>query len=69
MKFNKILLNLVSLTAILLSISVQAFTVDKMVIVSDDKGNGIVTLTNDESQPIFVQAKVDEINIVDGEQV
>ncbi|URM15071.1 hypothetical protein KLJ63_06495 [Vibrio splendidus] len=69
MKSNKILLNLVSLTAILLSISVQAFTVDKMVIVSDDKGNGIVTLTNDESQPIFVQAKVDEINIVDGEQV
>ena len=69
MKFNKILLNLVSLTAILLSMSVQAFTVDKMVIVSDDKGNGIVTLTNDESQPIFVQAKVDEINIVDGEQV
>lgn len=69
MKSNKILLNLVSLTAILLSISVQAFTVDKMVIVSDNKGNGIVTLTNDESQPIFVQAKVDEINIVNGEQV
>lgn len=69
MKSNKVLLNLVSLTAILLSISVQAFTVDKMVIVSDDKGNGIVTLTNDEPQPIFVQAKVDEINIVDGEQV
>ncbi|MEZ9776965.1 hypothetical protein [Vibrio sp. 10N.261.54.A5] len=69
MKSNKVLLNLVSLTAILLSISVQAFTVDKMVIVSDDKGNGIVTLTNDESHPIFIQAKVDEINIIDGEQV
>lgn len=69
MKFKKTLLNLVSLTAIFLSISVQAFSVDKMVIVSDDKGNGIVTLVNDESQPIFVQAKVDEVNIVDGEKV
>lgn len=69
MKFNKGLLNLVSLTPILLSISVQAFSVDKMIIVSDDKGNGIVTLTNDEPQPIFVQAKVDEINIVDGKKV
>ncbi|MCK8086010.1 MULTISPECIES: hypothetical protein [Vibrio] len=69
MKFNKVLLKLVSLIAVSLSISVQAFTVDKMVIVSDDRGNGIITLTNDESQPIFVQAKVDEINIVDGEHV
>ncbi|KOO12739.1 hypothetical protein AKJ18_22300 [Vibrio xuii] len=69
MKLNKVLLNLVSLTAILLSMSVQAFMVDKMVIVSDDKGNGIVTLSNDESQPIFIQAKVDEINIVDGDLV
>ncbi|MCC4784508.1 hypothetical protein BCU33_013095 [Vibrio lentus] len=69
MKFNKGLLNLVSLTPILLSISVQAFSVDKMIIVSDDKGNGIVTLTNDEPQPIFVQAKIDEINIVDGKKV
>ncbi|NOH36264.1 hypothetical protein [Vibrio chagasii] len=69
MKSNKILLNLVSLATILLSISVQAFTVDKMVIVSDDKGNGIVTLTNDESKPIFVQATVDEINIVGGGKI
>lgn len=69
MKSNKMLRNLVLLTAILLSMSAQAFMVDKMVVVSDNKGNGIVTLTNDESQPIFVQVKVDEINIVDGEQV
>lgn len=69
MQPNKVVINLISLTVMLLSISVQAFTVDKMVILSDDKGNGIVTLTNDESQPIFVQAKVDELNIVGGDKV
>lgn len=69
MKFSKIKLKLLSITVMLLSINVQALTVDKMVIVSDDKGNGIVTLTNDESHPIFVQVKVDEINIVGGKKV
>ncbi|MGR5357997.1 hypothetical protein [Vibrio chagasii] len=69
MKPHKVLINLVSLTAILLSISVQAFTVDKMVIVSDNKGNGIVTLINDEPHPIFVRAEVDEIKIINGEQI
>ncbi|MEZ9796914.1 hypothetical protein AB4279_07785 [Vibrio cyclitrophicus] len=69
MKSNKAVLNLISLTAIFLSMSVQAFTVDKMIVISDTKGNGIVTLTNDESEPIFVQAKVEELDIVSGRRI
>ena len=69
MKAKKTVLNLASIATLFLSIGAHAFTVDKMFIVSDKKGNGIVTLTNDEPQPIFVQAKVEELNIVGGEQI
>lgn len=69
MKFINVLPNSVLLATIFFSIGVQAFSVDKMIIVSDEKGNGIVTLTNDEYQPIFIQAEVDEINIVGGDNI
>ena len=41
----------------------QAFNVDKMVIVADKKGNGLVTLTNDGQSPIFVKSQVQEIKV------
>ncbi|MCY9863796.1 hypothetical protein OTK49_14735 [Vibrio coralliirubri] len=49
--------------------SANAFNVDKMVVFSDQKGNGIITLTNDESEPIFVSGKVEEIRVVNGNKI
>ncbi|WP_060980395.1 hypothetical protein [Vibrio splendidus] len=51
------------------STSANAFNVDKMVVFSDQKGNGIITLTNDESEPIFVSGKVEEIRVVNGNKI
>lgn len=69
MKLNKIAVSAMSFITMFLSLKAQAFTVDKMIIVSDDKGNGIVTLKNDEEQRIFVQSEIDEINIFDGDRI
>ncbi len=60
---------IVSLAALIMSMSAQAFNVDKMIIISDDKENGIATLFNDEPHSLFVQAQVDEIQIVDGSRI
>ncbi|MGC9459338.1 hypothetical protein [Vibrio genomosp. F10] len=52
--------------ALLCSLQSFAFSVDKMFIVSDKKGNGIITLKNDETNPIFVEAQVQELDVNDG---
>ena len=63
MKLNKIIIGASLVINILLSVSVHAFSVDKMLLTSDDKGNGVITLTNDEDQALFVQAQIDEIDV------
>ena len=62
MKFNKLRTKIFTML-ILFSSHSNAFIVDKMVIISDEKGNGIITLTNDEKVPLFINAKIEEINI------
>ncbi|MHC0041875.1 hypothetical protein ACGDLY_001290 [Vibrio campbellii] len=69
MKLNELSLSLFSLILLVCSMSAQAFQVDKMVIVSDKKGNGIITLTNDEDTPLFVEAIVEEISIKSGTEI
>ncbi|WP_038880791.1 hypothetical protein [Vibrio jasicida] len=69
MKLKKITLSLLSLVCGLYSLQSQAFQVDKMVIVGDEKGNGIITLTNDEDSPLFVETLIDEIKIKDGTEI
>ncbi|WP_045423102.1 hypothetical protein [Vibrio jasicida] len=46
----------------------QAFVVDKMFIVGDREGNGIITLTNTAKKTIFVQSKIDEFEIEAGHE-
>lgn len=48
---------------------VNAFNIDKMIVIADQKGNGIVTLINDESHPIFVNGSIDEIEFIEGEKM
>lgn len=48
---------------------VYAFTVDKMVVVGDKKGNGIITLINDENVPLFINMEVDELEIKQGTEI
>lgn len=55
--------------AALISSGANAFNVDKMIVVADKKGNGVVTLMNDESHPIFVNGKVEEIHVVEGDEI
>lgn len=69
MKLKNITLSLLSLACGFYSVQSQAFQVDKMVIVGDERGNGIVTLTNDENTPLFVETIVDEIKIKDGTEI
>lgn len=58
-----------SLISSTLSAQALAFTVDKMVVISDSKGNGVVTLTNDEEHDIFVKAGIQEIEVFDGDDI
>lgn len=69
MKLKNITLSLLSLACGLYSVQSQAFQVDKMVVVGDERGNGIITLTNDENMPLFVETIVDEIKIKDGTEI
>lgn len=69
MKIRLNLLTTLSIIAAMTSTSANAFNVDKMIVVADQKGNGIVTLVNDERHPIFVNGKVDEIKVVDGDKI
>ncbi|HAS6221199.1 hypothetical protein ABRZ68_12025 [Vibrio vulnificus] len=50
---------------IFFSSQASAFVVDKMLIVSDSKGNGLITLNNDEEKSIFVQSFIEEIAVND----
>ena len=58
-----------SLSASLLSAQAFALQVDKMLLVADDKGNGIITLINDENEPIFVLSEVEELSISNGDDI
>lgn len=44
-----------------------AFSVDSMVLVSDDSGNGIITITSTKGVPEYIVGEVSKINVVDGE--
>ncbi|WP_286300063.1 hypothetical protein [Vibrio apostichopi] len=57
-----------SLLFSLLSTQSYAFRVDKMVLVSDQKGNGVITLTNDEEDPLFILSEIEELK-VDGNDI
>ena len=57
------------ISAAMTSTAANAFNVDKMIVVADQKGNGVVTLINDEHHPIFVDGKVEEIQVVDGDKI
>lgn len=63
MNFKKISAFLLALICLSISIDSYAFVVDKMVVISDEKGNGILTLTNDENSPIFINSEIEELNI------
>ncbi|MFM2657167.1 fimbrial biogenesis chaperone [Vibrio owensii] len=69
MKIKNISILLLSLAFGFCSMQSYAFQVDKMVIISDERGNGILTLTNDESDPLFVETVVEEIKIKDGTDI
>ncbi|NOH79976.1 hypothetical protein F0231_09505 [Vibrio sp. RE86] len=49
--------------------SVSAFTVDKMIVIADKKGNGTITLANDEDKHIFISSTVEELSITNGDQI
>ncbi|MFS1453278.1 hypothetical protein BCT99_018665 [Vibrio lentus] len=58
-----------SIISSILSVQAYAFTVDKMVVIADSKGNGVVTLVNDEENDIFVKAGIQEIEVFDGNDI
>lgn len=69
MQFKKLTLSLLSLLMACYSVPSHAFKVDKMVLVGDQRGNGIITITNDESRPLFINTEIDEITIENGVDV
>lgn len=66
MKLKNITLPLLSLAFTVFSVPSQAFKVDKMVVIGDDKGNGIITLSNDQDVPLFINTEIDEVKINNG---
>ncbi|MET2846747.1 hypothetical protein ABXV23_08295 [Vibrio owensii] len=66
MKLKNITLPLLSLAFTVFSVPSQAFKVDKMVIVGDERGNGIITLSNDQGVPLFINTEIDEVSINNG---
>lgn len=69
MRIKSNLFTVFAICAAMTSTAANAFNVDKMVVVADQKGNGVVTLINDELHPIFVDGKVEEIQVVDGDKI
>lgn len=59
--------NIVFILSLLSSISANALTVDKMFIISDDKGNGLITLENDDNIANFIKTEISEVLIKKGE--
>ncbi len=70
MKFRNLTYILSVFTLSVVCFSAQAFYVSSMFVTADDKGNGIITLTNDESRVLFIEATVSEIEITgNGEEI
>ncbi|MEZ8658788.1 hypothetical protein AB4581_11380 [Vibrio cyclitrophicus] len=69
MKFINSTLSFLSLLIACYSVPSYAFKVDKMMVVGDIKGNGIITLTNDQSIPLFINTELDEIKIENGSEI
>ncbi|WP_061039985.1 hypothetical protein [Vibrio coralliirubri] len=69
MRIKSNLFTAFAICAAMVSTTANAFNVDKMIVVADLKGNGVVTLINDEALPIFVNGRVEEIKFVDGEKI
>ncbi len=63
MKINQPLRHFSLLLMVLLPAHSYAFNVDKMIVVSDERGNGVVTLNNDEERTLFVEATINEVVI------
>ncbi|ELA9196550.1 hypothetical protein AB0535_004500 [Vibrio parahaemolyticus] len=64
----KPLVKLSALSALMFIAKSHAFNVDKMFVISDDKGNGIITLTNNQERPLFINSNIEEIDI-DGTEI
>ncbi|NOH79979.1 hypothetical protein F0231_09520 [Vibrio sp. RE86] len=69
MRLNKIATLTTILGTLCLSSAANAFNVDKMIVVADEKGNGIVNLINDEAHPLFVKSHIQEIRIDNGSEI
>ncbi|ELA9298412.1 hypothetical protein ACOIXT_004432 [Vibrio parahaemolyticus] len=69
MQFKTFILPFLSLLMACYSLPSHAFKVDKMIVVGDQKGNGIITLTNDQNVPLFINTELDEINIENGTKI
>lgn len=54
MQFKTFILPFLSLLMACYSLPSHAFKVDKMIVVGDQKGNGIITLTNDQNVPLLL---------------
>ncbi|MFG0729026.1 hypothetical protein [Photobacterium damselae] len=59
--------NIVFILSLLSSISANALTVDKMFLISDDKGNGLITLENDDNIANFIKTEISEVLTKKGE--
>ncbi|WP_198600970.1 hypothetical protein [Vibrio lentus] len=65
----KVVMMTVALFFLMSVATAHAFSVDKMVIVSDKKGNGVVTLKNDAEHSIFVQSQIQEVTVDSGQGI
>ncbi len=65
MKPAKFIQITITLLISLVCFSANAFKVDKMMIIADEKGNGLATLTNDEPRNLFIEATIVELDFAE----
>ncbi|MEZ9177568.1 hypothetical protein [Vibrio kanaloae] len=46
-----------------------SFNVNKMMVISDENGNGVITLNNDEDRPLFIDGSIQEVEIINGKEL
>ncbi len=65
MKQAKLTSMVITLFTSLLCSNANAFLVDKMFVLADEKGNGLVTLTNNEERNLFINTNIRELEFAE----
>ncbi|CAK6712241.1 hypothetical protein HORM4_1110013 [Vibrio harveyi] len=68
MKFNNLLSSLIVTATYFFAANAWAFQVDTLMLASNEKGNGIFTVSNSEEETVYLKAEILKV-VVDNNQI